>query len=252
DFLVINEENKEQEHFMDKASNDFINEEAMDSEFEIGFYFIKGRVTQKNRVLCRRTYLCDHKGFYESNTEKDNEKQFTAEMLANFHIRMLSSHWYSIKEIGAEKLFIVADKFSIEVLKAPDFPVPYLYLKQEKSDFRAENLTTLEQKMMYGNIHGTYKRALHKALQNKTKSQHLIKLLKDFVEDDDDKQFESDDLQEIDSLDDKKENSDPMIPYIQNPKIHHGRGRSKGIKRLKSAYEISKPTANQYRCKKCS
>ncbi|CAG8755349.1 3062_t:CDS:1, partial [Cetraspora pellucida] len=34
DFLVINEENKEQEHFTDKASNDFINKEAMDSELK--------------------------------------------------------------------------------------------------------------------------------------------------------------------------------------------------------------------------
>ena len=36
DFLVINEENKEQEHFTGEASNAFINEEAMDSEVEIG------------------------------------------------------------------------------------------------------------------------------------------------------------------------------------------------------------------------
>ena len=121
---------------------------------------------------------------------------------------------YSTKEIGAEELFIVANKFSIEVPKAPDFPFLYLYFKQEKSNFRAENLTTLEQKMMYRNIHGAYKKALHKALQNKTKSQHLIELLEDFVEDDDDKQYESDDSQEIDSLDDEKENSDPTILYI--------------------------------------
>ena len=171
--------------------------------------------------------------------------------IAKFHIRMLPSRWYSTKEIGAEEPFIVVDKFSIEVPKAPDFPVPYLYLKQEKSDFRAENLTTFEQKMMYGNIHGAYKKALHKALQNKTKSQHLIKLLEDFVEDDDDKQYESDDLQEIDSLDDKKENSDSMILHIQNPKIHRSKGRPKGTKRLKSAHEVSKPMGNQHRCKKC-
>ncbi|CAG8790475.1 8165_t:CDS:2, partial [Racocetra persica] len=35
DCLVINEKNKEQKHFIDEASNDFMNEEAMDSEFEI-------------------------------------------------------------------------------------------------------------------------------------------------------------------------------------------------------------------------
>ncbi|CAG8460480.1 8888_t:CDS:2 [Dentiscutata erythropus] len=64
-----------------------------------------------------------------------------------------------------------------------------------------------------------------------------------------DNEFESDDSQEIDSLDDEKENNDPII---LNPKIHHGRGRSKGTKRLKSAYEVSKPMANQRQCKKCS
>ncbi|CAG8809978.1 263_t:CDS:1, partial [Dentiscutata erythropus] len=67
----------------------------------------------------------------------------------------------------------------------------------------------------------------------------------DFVEDN---KFESDDLQEIDNLDDEKENSDPMI---LNPKIHCGRGRPKGTKCLKSAHEVSKPMANQHRCKKC-
>ncbi|CAG8763625.1 13330_t:CDS:1, partial [Dentiscutata heterogama] len=48
-----------------------------------------------------------------------------------------------------------------------------------------------------------------------------------FVEDDDNKQFESNDSQEIDSLDDEKENSDPTILYIQNLKIYCGRGYSK-------------------------
>ncbi|CAG8604407.1 14897_t:CDS:1, partial [Dentiscutata heterogama] len=77
-------------------------------------------------------------------------------------------------------------------------------------------------------------------LQNKTKSQHLIELLEDFVEDNDDKQYESDNSQEIDSLEDEKENSDSTILYIQNPKIHRSRGRSKGTKCLKSAHEVSK------------
>ncbi|CAG8811196.1 8613_t:CDS:1, partial [Racocetra persica] len=35
DFLVINEENEDQEYFTGEASNDFMNEGAMDSEFEI-------------------------------------------------------------------------------------------------------------------------------------------------------------------------------------------------------------------------
>ncbi|CAG8609151.1 4343_t:CDS:2 [Dentiscutata erythropus] len=63
-----------------------------------------------------------------------------------------------------------------------------------------------------------------------------------------DNEFESNDSQEINNLDDEKENSDPMI---LNPKIYHGRGHPKGTKCLKSAHEVSKPTANQCRCKKC-
>ncbi|CAG8758407.1 23989_t:CDS:1, partial [Dentiscutata erythropus] len=33
-FLVINEENENQKYFIDEASNNFINKEAIDSEFE--------------------------------------------------------------------------------------------------------------------------------------------------------------------------------------------------------------------------
>ncbi|CAG8608828.1 1469_t:CDS:2, partial [Cetraspora pellucida] len=356
DFLVINEENKEQEHFTGEASNDFMNEEAMDSEFKIECHddmlsqneiessslFSGKKFGTWDKFLRQRTYLYDHGGFYESNTEKDtvtkkmqcpylvnalcskinnikhsifinkivdthnhllnksrvmfkDEKQFTAKMLADVKFmtenckfeatvqRKFLESKYLTRTICSKDLYsviqkfcptnksllndaakdddsndsheefnsddmqtsfnqliefaglnniqktwtILANKFSIEVPKASNFLVSYLYLKQEKSDFWAENLTTFEQKMMYGNIHDTYKKALHKALQNKTKSQHLIELLEDFVKDDYDKQYESDDLQEIDSLNDEKENSDSTILYIQNPKIHHSRGRPK-------------------------
>ena len=37
----------------------FLNEWAKDK----GFHFFKGRVTRKNGVLRRRTYLCNHGGF---------------------------------------------------------------------------------------------------------------------------------------------------------------------------------------------
>ncbi|CAG8470174.1 15230_t:CDS:1, partial [Gigaspora margarita] len=104
---------------------------------------------------------------------------------------------------------------------------------------------------MYGNIHTAYKKALHKVLQDKTKSQYLFELLEDFAKNNDN-QFESDNSQEFDSLNDEKENNNSTILHIQNLKIHHSKGHPKGTKYLKSAYEISKPMANQYRCKKYS
>ncbi|CAG8543632.1 2818_t:CDS:2 [Cetraspora pellucida] len=98
-----------------------------------------------------------------------------------FYIQMLSSCWYCTNETDAEEPFI--------------------------SDFRAENLTTLEQKIIYRNIHNAYKRALYKTLQNKTKLYNLIELLKKFAEDDE--QFKSDDMQDNDM--NNKENSNLMI-----------------------------------------
>ncbi|CAG8855925.1 18164_t:CDS:1, partial [Gigaspora margarita] len=41
---------------------------------------------------------------------------------------------------------------------------------------------------------------------------------------------------------------------IKNPKVHRGKGRPKGTKRLKSAHEakkVKKVKTNQHRCKKC-
>ncbi|CAG8659370.1 19994_t:CDS:2, partial [Cetraspora pellucida] len=87
DFFVINEENKEQEHFMNKASNDFINEEAMDSEFEIEchddmlsqnkieslFLFSGKKFGTWDECEFFLNEWAKDKGFwfYKSNTEKD-------------------------------------------------------------------------------------------------------------------------------------------------------------------------------------
>ncbi|CAG8754815.1 6149_t:CDS:2 [Cetraspora pellucida] len=73
---------------MGEVSNDFINEGAIDSEFEIeshddmmsqneiesSFLFSEkkfGHITRENGVLHQRTYLCNHEGFYELNTKKN-------------------------------------------------------------------------------------------------------------------------------------------------------------------------------------
>ncbi|CAG8739279.1 34464_t:CDS:2, partial [Gigaspora margarita] len=76
---------------------------------------------------------------------------------------------------------VVADKY--ENKEAPDYAIPYLspFYNQEK-DFLQENLSLLEQKLIYGTLHSTYKKAISKALQSKSESDRLLKLLNDFVQ----------------------------------------------------------------------
>ncbi|CAG8782183.1 7649_t:CDS:1, partial [Gigaspora rosea] len=91
------------------------------------------------------------------------------------------------------------------------------------------------------------------ALQTYSNSEKLIDLLQEFV-DDSDKSDESDesDHESINNMDDSdkendnsmddsdKENSNSMEFCIKNPKVHCGKGRPKGTKRLKSAHEAKK------------
>ncbi|CAG8623196.1 22682_t:CDS:2 [Dentiscutata erythropus] len=42
-----------------------------------GFHLVKDHICRENGVLHRRTYLYDHGGFYESNTEKDTNTKKT-------------------------------------------------------------------------------------------------------------------------------------------------------------------------------
>ncbi|PKC01149.1 hypothetical protein RhiirA5_427158 [Rhizophagus irregularis] len=92
-----------------------------------------------------------------------------------FHIRLLPSRWYCTNVLEP---YLVADKYIYKIKTSENFLVSYLC--QERMDFREENLTAFEQKV--------YKKALNKALQNKSNSQQLIDLLQDFTEDDNDKQ----------------------------------------------------------------
>ena len=53
------------------------------------------------------------------------------------------------------------------------------------------------------------------------------------------------------SLISNKENNDPEIFKLQNPKIYRKKRRPPGTKRFKSIHEASKVKTNQRRCKKC-
>ncbi|CAG8542400.1 1955_t:CDS:2, partial [Racocetra fulgida] len=145
--------------------------------------------------------------------------------------------------------FLVADKFMQEIETITtnySEPVPYL-------NFHKKNLTILEQKIAYGKLHRMYKKVLNKALDNHSKSQQLIKLLEEFIEEADNNNLsDSKESSQGDSISDK-ENYDPATEIqVRNPKKCKGKGRPPGTKRFKSSHKSSKSVMkNQRRCKKC-
>ncbi|CAB4495893.1 unnamed protein product [Rhizophagus irregularis] len=123
---------------------------------------------------------------------------------------------------------------------------------QNNNDYCEERLTVLEQRIVYVKLHGVYKKALNKALQTTSKLEQLISLLQEFADDkNDDDETDSEEFYQYDDTSDK-ENFDPSIPLLQNPKKWRGKGRPLGTKRFKSTCEISSSkTKTQRRCKKC-
>ncbi|CAB4416453.1 unnamed protein product [Rhizophagus irregularis] len=122
--------------------------------------------------------------------------------------------------------------------------VPYLCLFDQKNrDFHEERLTIYEQRIVYRKLHGTYKKALSKALQTNSKSQKLINLLQEFIENEEIDEYSDlkDEFQQDDNTNDTsdKENN-ALVPLLQNPKQHCGKGRLPGTKRFKSAHEVPK------------
>ncbi|PKY50354.1 hypothetical protein RhiirA4_466803, partial [Rhizophagus irregularis] len=100
-------------------------------------------------------------------------------------IVLIPTRWYCIKTNGSDELFLTADKFMQEKqnITYHHNSVPYLCLFDQKNrDFHEERLTIYEQRIVYRKLHGTYKKALSKALQTNFKSQKLINLLQEFIE----------------------------------------------------------------------
>jgi len=176
---------------------------------------------------------------------------------ALFHIRLIPSRWYYSKELdGSKEPFLVADKFLQEdenITFGHNGLVSYLSnFDQTGKDIYEERLGVLEQKLIYGKLHGIYKKALQKALQNNHKTQQLIDLLQEFAEEEDSNDLSDpgEVLQDDNTSD--KENEDPAMVTLQNPKKRRGKGRPLGIKRFKSSHEDSKSIAkNQRRYKNC-
>jgi hypothetical protein len=104
---------------------------------------------------------------------------------ALFHIRLIPTRWYYIKANDSNEPFLTADKFlqKKQNIIYHHNSVPYLCLFDQKNkDFHEEKLTIYEQRIVYGKLHGTYKKALSKVLQTSSKSQQLINLLQEFIE----------------------------------------------------------------------
>jgi len=171
---------------------------------------------------------------------------------AKFHIRLIPSRWYQEDKDASYEKFIIADKFrdSISINTVQEIDVGYLCtIDKEKEDSLNQRMNLLEEKSMYGTLHGTYKRALQKALQSKSKSLRLIGILEDFANDGSEPESESEESDEAHESD--KEN----IPVfqLQNPKIRRGKGRPAGTRRYKASNEKDQgeKTKQQRRCKKC-
>jgi hypothetical protein len=113
-------------------------------------------------------------------------------------------------------------------------------------------MNLLDEKIMYGNLHGTYKKALQKALQTKSRSLRLIEVLEAFTNEN----SESEDEDEDEELNEESSGSDKEninVFQLRNPKIRRGKGRPMGTKRFKASHEKeqSRKTRQQRGCKRC-
>ncbi|CAB4488991.1 unnamed protein product [Rhizophagus irregularis] len=147
---------------------------------------------------------------------------------AVFHIRFIPTRWYNEDRNAVQESFITADKFlqdnqQIEY-NTDEFVSSLCLFDQNNNDYCEERLTVLEQRIVYGKLHGVYKKALNKALQTTSKSEQLISLLQEFADDkNDDDETDSEEFYQYDDTSDK-ENFDPSIPLLQNPKKRCGKG----------------------------
>jgi hypothetical protein len=76
-------------------------------------------------------------------------------------------------------------------------------------------------------------------------------LLQEFTEDGESDLKESNEINQEDEISDK-ENIDPSVPMLRNPKKRYGKGQPLGTKRFKSSTEAHKPkSGNQQHFKNC-
>ena len=170
---------------------------------------------------------------------------------ARFHIHLIPSRWYQKDKDASRESFIVADKFHNSTDAIQESNITYLCtIDKEKEDFLEQRMNLLDEKIMYGNLHGTYKKALQKALKTKSRSLRLIEVLEAFANEDSESEDEDEELDEESSGSDKENIN---VFQLRNPKIRRGKGRPVGTKRFKASHEKdqNRKTRQQRRCKKC-
>ncbi|RGB38940.1 hypothetical protein C1646_665062 [Rhizophagus diaphanus] len=119
-----------------------------------------------------------------------------------------------------------------------------LFASTSFRDFHEKRLTIYEQRIVYEKLHGIYKKAFSKALQINSKSQKLINLLQEFIKSEEIDEYSNlkDEFQQDNNMNDTsdKENN-TLVPLLQNPKQHCGKGRPPaGTKRFKLTHEVPK------------
>ncbi|CAB5367005.1 unnamed protein product [Rhizophagus irregularis] len=141
---------------------------------------------------------------------------------AKFHVRLIPSRWYQENKDASNEPFIVADKFNSPSTTIESGVVVNNYLcaiDKEKQDSLEQRMNILDKKIMYGNLHGTYKKALQKALQKKSRSLRLIEILENFTnEDSSEDEVESDDESE-EELGDVGDGSNEEVFQLQIQKL---------------------------------
>ena len=178
---------------------------------------------------------------------------------ARFHIKLIPARWYQKDKDASNEPFILADKFNSmsDDTSLQQFTGSYLCAVNKEKDAGFEHrMNILDGKMIYGTLHGTYKKALKKALQTKSKSLRLIEILEKFAnesEDEDEGEGEDEDEDEEKVIDsDRSDNENVDVIQLQNPKIRRGKGRPVGTRRFKASHEKETGKVKQQRrCKKC-
>src|SRR5437763_16271872 len=80
----------------------------------------------------------------------------------------------------------------------------YVLLIKKKKIFFEQRMNLLDEKIMYGNLHEIYKKALQKALKTKSRSLHLIEVLEAFANKNSESEDEDEELDEESSGSDKE------------------------------------------------
>ena len=188
---------------------------------------------------------------------------------AKFHLRLIPSWWYYQNKDPSKESFLVANKFENEITPTvPQYNVPFLtaihQTISQDSITQHERLTDIQ---LYGKIAGLTHKATTKAIRKK--DTQLISILEDYLKDEnhlkdneeqndniDDDKSDNNDIgnDELDELDDDKENHENNSFILNNPnKQTRPRGRLKGTKRIKAYHEkgTSSVINKQYKCSLC-